>query len=390
MNVAHISLDLDFRRGGPPRVVTGLVEALRKRGHTCSISGDGTPLRTACSDSEITRSSPNLLNRFWRGYGPGLRPRMQQDISLCDIVHIHELWHYPHYLAAKLAILLRKPYVVTIHGGLAEEALKVKRWRKNVYWHLAQERLLRNASCIHVFTQAERSQVESKRIARLIAEIPNGVALEEFASLPSRDTIGKVHPKVKGQRVILFLGRILPVKGLDVLCGAFAKLAADPKFSDCVLLLCGPIHPSYKATLEEILRKNFAIDRTVFTGPLDHVRRLEALAAADVFALPSHSEGFSISVLEALAARLPVVISPACNFPSVETSGAGLVSNCDISSFESALRTLLEDPSRRSEMGANGRRLVELHYSWDRLAAQFEDLYSKLLSEGSIPAAGTR
>jgi len=125
----------------------------------------------------------------------------------------------------------------------------------------------------------------------------------------------------------------------------------------------------------------------VFTGPLYGQAKLEALAGADVFVLPSFSEGFSIAVLEAAACRLPVLLTPQCNFPELVAAGGAVEVEPTAEGTLRGLRLLAGmTDAQRMEMGANGRTLVEFHYTWDAIATKMVDVYSWLLGGGPAPA----
>ena len=149
-----------------------------------------------------------------------------------------------------------------------------------------------------------------------------------------------------------------------------------------VLLVVGP-DDGARGAMESILEQTGVLDRTVFTGMLlgDHKRA--AFQCAELFVQPSYTEGFSNSVLEALAAGLPVVISEQCNFPEVAEHGAGFVVPLNDASVGEAIGELLSDVRLGARMGRNGRRLVDERYTWQAAAASMAACYRTLLRERS-------
>jgi len=206
--------------------------------------------------------------------------------------------------------------------------------------------------------------------------LPNGVRWEEFGRLPDPADFRERFLNGHAGPVILFLGRLTAKKGLDRLVRAFALAAA--RHPDALLVIAGPDDESLSAKLGSLAEKEGVGDRVVFTGLLLAEDKRAALSAADVWALSSHTEAFTIAVIEALAAGLPVVISPAVNLAGeIERAGAGIVSENDPKQFAGALDYLLDDEARRSRLGKRGREYAR-RYDWDALAPRIVDFYRQL------------
>lgn len=319
------------------------------------------------------------LARLWTGYAPALSGALRQAVAEHDLVHIHELWHYPHYAAYRAARATGRPYVVTVHGALNEWALGRKSVRKGLYMRVVQRRILQRASAVQVFTEAEAQRAHALGLTVPIMVIPNGVDVESYESLPPTRSLVERFPELRGKRVVLFLGRVHPGKGLDLLVRAFGDLARS--HPDARLVVAGQDEGGYQRQVEGMLREVGTLDTTVFAGLLTGADKLEAMALADVFALPSYSEGFSMAILEAMAASLPVVISDQCAFPEVADAGAGLVVTTEAEQVREALARLLDSPKTRREMGQRGRRLVLERYTWERVAERVRQLYHDVLHQ---------
>jgi len=177
--------------------------------------------------------------------------------------------------------------------------------------------------------------------------------------------------------VVLFMGRLDAVKGLDILIPAFAR--ASGSRDDLFLVIAGPDR-GYGTEAARLIRKAGLSHRSAMVGTLHGDHRLAALARADVFVLPSYSEGFSVAVLEALATGCPVVITQECNFPEVAAAGAGLVVEPETGQVADALARILDRPELAHQMRANARALIEERYTWDRIAALFADMYRSILA----------
>jgi glycosyltransferase involved in cell wall biosynthesis len=173
--------------------------------------------------------------------------------------------------------------------------------------------------------------------------------------------------------VVLTLGRLAVKKGLDILIRAFAIAAREiPRAS---LVIAGPDDEGIQPSLEQLAAHEGIGDRLVFPGMLVGDDKLSALAAADVWALPSHTENFGIAVMEALAAGCPTVVSPAVNLADeIGRSKAGLVRDAEPEPFAEAIASLLHDPARRSELAARAREFAR-RYDWDALAPGILEMY---------------
>jgi glycosyltransferase involved in cell wall biosynthesis len=240
---------------------------------------------------------------------------------------------------------------------------------------------LRGAAALQAITAAEEKQIHRLGFVPPVAIIPNGICPETADCLPTPEFLTH-HPELVGKRTILFLGRIHPVKGLDILAQAFGQLVQSRQ--DTYLVVAGPDEGGYRGRVEEMLKEAGALDRTVFTGMLRGTKKLAAYAASDIFVLSSYSEVLGISTLEALASALPVIITRQCQFPEVADAGAGLVIDPDAGQLHDALAYLLDHPEEGREMGRRGRRLVIQKYTWDSAADQIKQLYSTILKR-SLP-----
>ena len=242
---------------------------------------------------------------------------------------------------------------------------------------LVQDHIMKSSDTIHALTEAEMTRIAELGYGTPVVVAPNGVNPDLLDCAPDISEFMARYPKLAGTLVILFLGRLHKIKGLDVLARSYARISHKRK--DCTLLVAGPDEDGSRKQMESLLLTEDALDRTVFTGMLTGRDKLAALKCADLFVLSSYSEGFSIAVLEALAAGLPVVISKQCNFPEVSEHAAGFVVDPDEAAVTQAISTLLSDGALRVAMGHNGQRLVRRKYSWAGIAGSMAELYRGLI-----------
>ena len=207
-----------------------------------------------------------------------------------------------------------------------------------------------------------------------IEVIPNGVFVEQFEPWPASGAFHDRHPELGGKPYILFLSRLHRQKGMKYLADAF-RIVAEMN-SDVRLVVAGPDRGEGDAFRKWVVEAGLTT-RVHLVGPLYGTEKTEALAGATCYCLPSLNEGFSMAITEALACRLPVVISEQCYFPEVSACGAGYVVPLDPKQIAKALLCLLDDPVQRQQMSVAARRLVEQRYTWPCIARQTVANYSK-------------
>ena len=382
MKVLQVVPSLAPEWGGPVKVVNELAGALEAIGVSSEIiSAQGRRVgnpETVTNDIPIHLFETGPIARLWTAPPPGLKKTLARKIPDFDLVHIQELWHYPGYIASKIARSRNVPYIVTIHGELNEWNLQQKRLKKQIYMTAIQRGILQKSAALHAITQAESNRIRQLEIETPVAMIPNGIHTEEFENLPDRSQFVSRYPELENRLIVLFLGRIQQKKGLDILAQAFGNLVRTRH--DVRLVVAGPDEDNTLTEIKTILKSQGALEKAVFPGMLTGEQKLEALSAADIFALTSYSEGFSVALLEALSAGLPLVITDECNFPEVGDSRAGFVVRPNDSETARALMSLLDSADLRREMSQNARRLVRSNYTWERIAEKMFTLYGNVIA----------
>src|SRR5262249_23418999 len=276
-------------------------------------------------------------------------------------VHLHGLWQGQTRWGARVARAAGVPYVITAHGMAEPWALRHKYWKKRIYLALVEARNLRRASCLHALSRPEIGHLRAIAPWTPVGFIPNGVDLGFAEQLPDRSVLEAEYPELRGKFVFLFYARLHLKKGLDLLAEALGRIA--PGRPDAHLLLAGRddgAWSSFRDRMEDLGLSG----RMTYLGHVSGERARQVWAAADAFVLPSYSEGFSMAVLEALACRLPSLITTACHFPELAAAGGAVVVPPDAAAVTQGLRDLLDrTPQERAELGLRGRRLVEQDYT---------------------------
>jgi len=357
MRVLHVLPTRASEFGGPVAVAEALVEELIQQGVEATLypplSKNGQPTSFIEIRALVRRS---------------------------DLVHIHGLWNLPALIAAKTARAAGIPYIVTPHGMLDRWSLRKSRLKKTVYGFLFERKNLSAAASIHFLNSEERDEAKDYGIPFRSFVLANGVVAENYARLPDRVNFFQNHMGLENKVLALFLGRLHPKKGFDVLLPAMEQ--AILKVPDLHLLIAGPDEGQYKTESLRMVDQFRLREHITFLGMVQGEAKKEVLSAADFFVLPSHQEGDSIAVKEAMASGLPVAITPACHFPEVLRLNAGLVTRPDVYEWSRVLIQLAENKSSRRKMGVNAVKLINDHYTWQRITRDLKLIYEDLVGRG--------
>lgn len=399
MRVLHVIPSLGSRTGGPAVAAVEFACALESQGIESAVFATDMayPAQTRRSvhvdaaelpphaDEVAVRLFPAQLP-YRLAYSPALGRALRAEVAGYDAVHIHSLYLYPQFAAARAAARFRVPFVVSPHGALDPWLRRRGRVQKTLAELVWQRRMLDRAAALH-FTSDEEARLAG-RVAPNVqrAIVPLGIRSSEYAELPSPETFRARYLGGTTAPLVLTLGRLAQKKGLDILVRAFALLAREHR--DARLVIAGPDDEGIQEGLAALAERDGVADRVVFPGMLEGETKLAALAAADVWALPSHTENFGIAVMEALAAGAPTVISPAVNLAAaVERADAGLVAVAEPKAFAAAISSLLDDSERRAAYGRRAREFAR-QYDWEALAPRIVQLYEGIAGRRTEAAVG--
>jgi glycosyltransferase involved in cell wall biosynthesis len=384
MNVVHVTSWLSRRGGGIPPVIWALARETRRRSHHVSVVGLLDEwINDDCKEYESQFEAGKVIGPKAFGFSPALRKQLQAQTQPPGIIHSHGLWMYPGIAARKSAGENNCRLLVSPHGMLEPWALNNSSWKKKLAGNLFEYRNLQAADCLHALCLPEAENFRRYGLKNPIAIIPNGIDLDESEPPPNNSIIEKF-PELKGRGHILFLARLHPKKGLGNLLQAWQRMA--PEFKDWQLLVAGGGEPAYESELKTFSKDLISSRSVVFLGQLYGETKKQILAAADIFILPSFSEGFSVAVLEAAAAGLPVLLTPECNFPELAKSNAAVEISTDAAGIEKGIRRILELPDQeRKAMGCRGRKLISASYTWTKIAGQMCGVYDWLAGNAAIP-----
>lgn len=378
LRVLHVLHNLSVSAGGPVAVVRSLLPELVSAGVRCTVAATAPPQGeddgVRMPGIPVHSFPATAARRYWKGHSPALAAFLDAELrkDSFDLVHVHELWLYTTYAACRAAKRHAVPYIVTVHGEMDGPRMREKRLKKWAYMRCVQRRHLRWADAVQALTEGEAATVRGIVRSAPVFVLPNGTESGVATSPAALRTFENQYPAVRDKRIILYLGRLHKLKGVEVLARSFVRICG--RRPDSVLLLAGPDYDGTGPRVERAMRKAGLSDRVVFTGTIDGPAKAAAFAAADVFVLPSYSEGFSCSVLEALTAGVPVVASEQCYFPEIAEQSAGFVIPVDEGAIAEAVDALLSDAELRRTMGENARALAR-EYAWSGLAVRMADRY---------------
>jgi glycosyltransferase involved in cell wall biosynthesis len=362
-----------FVYGGPPRSVLALCRAQRDAGAdvrvvTTSANGDGEVSEEVIARAEYEGIPVRYCSRAWPRsifYAPSFSSVVATELRDADVLHIHGLWNAAVWSAAAAARHQQRPYLLSPRGMLAPAARAHDAWRKRLVYPLADRRVIRDAARLHATSQLEFDELTRLTDPDRVVFVPNGVELPR---------VGVSHERAP---LVLFLGRIHPIKRLDLLADAFGRVRQQ--HADAHLVIAGPDEDGHRAQVAPLFTP-FG-DAVTWTGRVDETGKRELLNAAAVLVMCSDAESFGMSVAEAMAAGTPVVVTRTCPWPDVESHRTGFWVEQTPDAVAAGVNAVLSDRSTAREMGCRGRSLVASQYSWPHAASALINQYQAIAAD---------
>jgi glycosyltransferase involved in cell wall biosynthesis len=390
MRIVHFIDRLDPSDGGPPAAVARLAAAQVRAGHSVQICAnepcdDRSRFDEAYSAidgfSAVTRHFFPHRTLCERMLAPDARRTLPTLLADVDIAHVHGIWRPLLLQAARASGAQQRAYCVTPHGMLSSWGMAQKSLKKHAALMLAWRPVLARAAFLHYVSEGERAASAPLRLGTQPLVLPNGIDVAELDRVAAPVDGGRAEPLP--ERFILFVGRLHYSKGLDLLCDAFAAVAA--RLPGVSLVVVGPDF-GYGEQFARRVRAHGLAGRVHVLGPVYGGAKLALMRLALCLCLPSRQEGFSVTVLESLACGRPAVISEACNFAEVEAAGAGFVTGLEAGQIADRLLRVCGDRELRRGQGMAARALVQQRYGWDVLAARLVEQYALAVRGGGVCA----
>ena len=368
LKILQLVHTLDPSVGGVAASVLALSRGLARRGHKLDIVVLDDSASPWLADIALPIHALGAGLTSYR-YSSKLLPWLKKQGGDYDRVIVNGIWQHLSFAAWRRYAGSSIPYYVFPHGMLDpwfKETFPLKHLKKWLYWPWAEYRVLRNAAAVIFTSEEERSQArKSFWLYRCREKVsPLGVEAPPISSNAKSEFLSR-YPQLQNTRIFLFLGRLHPKKGCDMLLEAFAQMRSNDSIS---LILAGPDQVGWESDLRRQVTRLNLTNRVVFTGMLEGSMKQGAFADAEAFVLPSHQENFGISVVEALAARVPVLISNRVNiWREIEADRAGYVESEDLAGTTRLLqRWIGTAPAEREMVRENARRCFEQRFEIDR------------------------
>lgn len=370
---AHVVPAIAEEASGPTYSVVRLCESLIEVGRTVTL--------LALNWAPVL-SAPPFFHSFELGLGPrqfGRSPDMMHWLETrarageITLLHSHSLWMMPNVYPGRAAARFGIPYVVSPRGTLSAWAMSSGSMAKRLMWPLVQRPALAAVSCFHATSLSEYEDIRRMGFRQPVAVIPNGIDMP-----PSVDSAND------GVRTLLFLGRIHPKKGVDMLLLAWE--AVHRRFPEWRLRIVGSDSDGYVGRMRSLANR-LGLDRVEFTGPLYGIDKWRAYGEAELFVLPTHSENFGLAVAEALAAGTPTIVSRGAPWGELEVRRAGWWIEIGVDSLVACLETAMSQSRCVLKcMGLRGREWMRKDYSWPGIGLQMAETYRWILGGSDRPS----
>lgn len=368
--------------GGPSRSVPALVQALAEAGNEITIVSLDYGHRES---RPLAPDHGRVVTRWIRCRGsrrlPGIWSvrfarqlhRVIRDGQI-DLLHDTGAWLPTNWLAARVAAQTGTPLILSPRGMLAGWSMRFKAARKAFAWHAFERSAVRSAALLHVTAESEAQELRALGFDNPIAMIPNGIELPPVGL--RRDGRGG------DRRTLLFLSRIHPKKGLEMLIEAWSRL---PR-TGWRLVVAGPAEPRYRQGLCELADRLGVATSIEFVGAVEGETKWRTYRNADLFVLPSYNENFGLVVGEALAAGVPVVLSRHVPWPGVEERRCGWWIEHRLEDLRDTLEHAMSlSDEERADMGRRGAEWVGGEFSWDGVGRSMAAAYQWILGQGPRP-----
>lgn len=371
--------------GGPFSAAKALLSKLSAEG-VGVIAVSSLPVGYDQRKIEFVRTLPykveylreGALKRIFPSYSASWGAKLAELQDKVDVFHVNGIFDYFAILAP---FILKKPYVLSVRGSLMTDAFQMnffKRIKKTAYMRLWGNRVVQKAAVIHVMCEMERENFSLffPDFRGPVKVIPNGLNMEEFLSVAPSDSFRKRFPALASKKYVLSLGRLHPIKGLDILIRAFRDVSRE---NDWTLVLAGPDTNGYSETLKRLALEFGIADRVFFTGMLTGEDKVSVIKSAEVFVMPSYSENFGVSAVEAMACGTPTIVSDRVGISrEIARAKAGVVVELTAEAVAAGILSLARDQGLRELISSNGVAMAKEHYDINSVSRALYRVYCEV------------
>lgn len=384
MKILHVVAGLNENGGGTSEVIPRMCEELVCRGHevtllTIKYGNLSVAAKRAMTHGvrliEFKKSSllPQSLS-----YSKEFSRSIHEYVRGADIIHLHCLWEWPCWKTATEAMKQMKPYVIQTHGFLGRERLRKSKWKKLLVGVMLEKPRIAHAARVIATAESEQIGLVEYGIKVPIEIVPIGLDTTEIDRAQRDEALMRRLGVPEGRKVLLYLSRLAPIKGLDMLAKAWENLS---DFHDrWHLLIVGDDLQGYSSIIKNEYAKIITDGSVTFPGPIFGEDKFTLLKSADAFVLPTRNENFSIAVQEALAAGLPTVCTRGAPWAVIEEEGAGKWVDVSIEGITDGLKTIMmADNAQIMRMAESGRKIISRNFGWDGISTRLESVYESIL-----------
>jgi glycosyltransferase involved in cell wall biosynthesis len=385
--------------GGTPKVVFELCREMVRKGHNITVyttdvfdkdkrldikRGEGQGCQETEVDGIKVKYFKNISNRIASNQkvflSPGMAIAFKKNLHHFDMVHLHEFRTLQNAAAHFYLTRYKIPYILSAHGSVLR--IMGKEFLKGLFDISIGFKILKSIKRAVAVSRIEVGQYINMGVPEdKISLIPNGIDLSEFKN--AEQLKGKFRGRygLSDKKIILFIGRLNPIKGIDFLLNTFAILSREDK--DTILVIAGP-DDGYKKEIQKLLNLFNMNNRLLLIDGLYGEDKIAALVDADVFVYPSRHEIFGITPLEAIACQTPIVITENCGIADFlrKVDGGIMVGYQDISQLLKAIRNILNYREDAKNMALRGQELIRKDFNWDSISEKTIGLYRSILQEG--------
>ena len=391
MRILQIVPSISLIYGGPSQMVLGLAPALARQGVKVTVLTTDSNGDTGQKPLDVTLNSPVEQDGYEIIYfkcSPFRRYKFSVDLlkwlnshaSEYDLAHIHALFSPVSSTAAAVCRAKKLPYILRPLGTLDPADLRKKKQLKQLYAAGLERPNIKKAAAIH-FTSEQEAKVSHRfGVNTRDLVIPLGVKEAEKKCSDSKLTVSNKFNIPDNVPKVLFMSRIDPKKGLDLLIPALEKLLSEGLDFHFILAGTNPQDPNYEQKIQSQIKASTLDKHTTITGFVTGELKSALLETADLFVLPSYYENFGIAVAEAMVAGIPVIISDQVHiYQDISGSESGWVGTTNTESIADLLREALKYPEERQRRGILARKYALLNYSWDAISQKIVEAYQDII-----------
>lgn len=390
MNIIHLTGSIGPTSGGLGPIVIEFTKEQKLLGNNPIIWSLDSPFvaKEAAKTNGLNLQDIKISNALGPrhiGYSPFMEKKSLKEGSRFDVLHQHSIWLALSRVTNRWRNAFHRPTVVAPQGTLEEYTLGISKWKKKLALCAYEMDNLQHADCLHATAISEAKSFRNFGLTNPIAVIPNGVPVEWLNGKGDPVRFRNRFSIPSDKRILLFLSRVHPKKGLPLLFSAIAELrqAMD---GWCLVIAGFEDVPGYQRELEQLAKRLDISKKIIFVGPHFGQDKADVFSAADIFVLPTYSENFGIAVTEALALGLPVLTTYGAPWEELRSHKCGWWVEISVQGVYNALQDAISRSNQElMEMGARGKLLVESKYTWPQVTKMTIELYGWLLRRGSKP-----